>query len=71
MTSAKVGNADQKHWKEAIEEDHGLELHIIEREEIIALMLMPENASLCARFLYLSASRRRPVEKRGGSARIE
>jgi len=53
VTSAKVGNVDQKQWKEAIRRDHGLELHIIEREEIITLMMMPENASLRASFLHL------------------
>jgi hypothetical protein len=53
VTSAKVGNADRKQWEEAIQKDHGLELHIIEREEIITLMLMPENASLRATFLHL------------------
>ncbi len=53
VTSAKVGNADRTRWEEAIQKDHGLELHIIEREEIITLMMMPENASLRASFLHL------------------
>ncbi|MBS9403086.1 hypothetical protein KG088_05540 [Halomonas sp. TRM85114] len=53
VTSAKVGNADRKRWEEAIQNDHGVELHIIEREEIITLMLMPENASLRASFFHL------------------
>ena len=53
VTSAKVGNADRKQWEEAIHKDYGLELHIIEREEIITLMMMPENASLGASFLHL------------------
>ena len=53
VTSAKVGNADRKRWEEAVQTDHGLELHIIEREEIITLMMMPENASLRASFLHL------------------
>lgn len=54
VTSAKVGNATRKKWEQAIQKDHGLELHIIEREEIITLMMMPENALLCASFLYLN-----------------
>ena len=33
--------------------DYGLELHILEREEIITQMMMPENASLRASFLHL------------------
>ncbi|MCP3167316.1 NACHT domain-containing protein [Myxococcus qinghaiensis] len=53
VTPAKVGNADRKRWEEAIRKDHGLELHIIEREEIITQMMMPENASLRASFLHL------------------
>ncbi len=53
VTSAKVGNADRKRWEEAIQKDHSVELHIIEREEIITQMMMPENASLRASFLHL------------------
>ncbi|GMU03749.1 NACHT domain-containing protein [Corallococcus caeni] len=53
VTPAKVGNADRKLWEEAVRKDHGLELHIIEREEIITLLMMPENASLRASFLHL------------------
>jgi hypothetical protein len=53
VTAAKVGNADRNRWEEAIQKDHGLELHIIEREEIITLMVMPENGSLRASFLHL------------------
>lgn len=53
VTPAKVGNANRKLWEEAIQKDHGLELHIIEREEIITQMMMPENASLRASFLHL------------------
>jgi len=53
VTSAKVGNADRKQWEKDIQKDDGIELHIIEREEIITLMMMPENASLRASFLHL------------------
>ncbi|MBZ0067427.1 MAG: hypothetical protein K8F26_01310 [Thiobacillus sp.] len=56
VTPAKVGNADRKRWEEAIQKDHGVELHILEREEIITLMMMPENASLRASFLHLDIS---------------
>ena len=54
VTPAKVGNHARRQWGEAIRKDHDLELHIIEREEIITLMIMPENVSLCARFLGLN-----------------
>lgn len=53
VTSAKVGNANRKQWERAVHKDYGLELHIIEREEIITQMMMPENASLRASFLHL------------------
>jgi RecA/RadA recombinase len=53
VTPAKVGNAPRKEWEEAIYKDHGLDLHIIEREEIITQLLMPENASLRSSFLLL------------------
>ena len=53
VTAAKVGKVTQKAWEEAIQKDHGIELLIIEREEIIAQMMMPENASLGAGFLHL------------------
>lgn len=53
VTSAKVGNADRRQWEKEIQKDHGVELHIIEREEIITLLMMPENASLRASFLHL------------------
>ncbi|WP_219061977.1 NACHT domain-containing NTPase [Pseudomonas sp. UMAB-08] len=56
VTSAKVGNADRKRWEEAVQKDHGVELHIIEREEIITQMMMPENASLRASFLHLETN---------------
>ena len=35
VTSAKVGNADRKRWEQAIRKNYGLELHVIEREEIL------------------------------------
>ena len=51
VTPAKISNAMQRQWKEAIRDEVGLELLFIEREEIIALMMMPENASLCGSHL--------------------
>jgi hypothetical protein len=53
VTSAKVGNADRQRWEETLRRDHGLELYLLEREEIITLMMMPENTSLRASFLHL------------------
>ena len=53
VTATKVGNATRKKWEEVVQKDYGLELHIIEREEIITLLMMPENASLGASFLHL------------------
>ncbi|KVP88926.1 hypothetical protein WJ95_13465 [Burkholderia ubonensis] len=56
VTPAKVGNADRRQWEEAIYRDYGLELHLVEREEIITQMLMPENASLRTSFLHLDVN---------------
>ena len=53
VTPAKVGNSARKTWGEAIRRDYDLELLLIEREEIITLMMRPKNAWLCASFLHL------------------
>ena len=53
VTPSKVGNSKRRRWEEVIRKDHGIELHLIEREEIITLMMMPENASVRASFLHL------------------
>ena len=53
VTPAKVGNSKRREWQEEIRKEHDLDLHIIEREEIITVMMMSENAQLCASFLYL------------------
>ena len=53
VTPARIVKARQREWEEAIRNNHHLELIIIEREEIITLMMMPHNASLSARFLHL------------------
>ena len=62
VTAGKVGNAVRKKWEETIQQKHGLELHIIEREEIIILMMMPENASVGASFLHLDVDFEPQVE---------
>lgn len=54
VTSAKVGNSPRKEWESVIQEKYDLQLHIIEREEIIIQMMMPENASLRASFLNIN-----------------
>lgn len=53
VTPAKVGNTKRRQWEEALQRSHHLDLYIIEREEIITLLMMPENASLCGSFLHL------------------
>ena len=56
VTPAIVGNSDRRKWGEAIKRDYDLELLLIEREEIITLMMMPGNASLCASFLNINVN---------------
>ena len=53
VTPAQVSNLKQRQWREAIRKDYGLDLSIMEREDIVSRMMMPKNASLCASFLYL------------------
>ena len=54
VTPAKVSNTKQRQWKEKIQKDHGLELLIMEREEIIASLRVPQNAALCRDSLGLN-----------------
>ncbi len=54
VTPSKVGNADRRAWEVSIREECGLELYLIEREEIITQMLLPENAALCGSFLSVA-----------------
>ncbi len=53
VTAAKVGKVTQENWKHAIHTEHDIELLIIEREEILTLLMMPLNASLLPSYLYL------------------
>ena len=53
VTPARIGNAKRKQWEEAIRTEHDLELLLIEREEIITLLMIPVNASLCASLLHV------------------
>lgn len=64
VTAGKVVNATQQKWKAAIQKDHSLELHVIEREEIISALTMRENASLCAFHLGLEIDSEPPVADR-------
>ena len=54
VTPTKVGNPTRRKWAKRILEDHDVELHIVGREDVIAEMMLPANASLCARFLHLT-----------------
>ena len=58
-----MGKTKQRRWEEAIHNDHGLELLVIEREEIIVQMTMPENASLCATYLHLDVEAEPDVQE--------
>ncbi len=53
VTPRPVGHADQRRWAEEIHEEYGIDLLIVEREEIITALLKPKNAPLCASYLYL------------------
>ena len=53
VTAGKVGNVHRIEWGNELQQEHDLELLIIGREEIITLLMMPENAELGPRFLHL------------------
>ena len=54
VTPAKVGNATRRKWARKILEDHGVELHVLGREDIITEMMLPKNAGLCTNHLHLN-----------------
>ncbi|WP_419943478.1 hypothetical protein [Candidatus Palauibacter sp.] len=56
VTPCRVGNADRQRWEQEIHDEHGIELFIIEREEVITILMMPENAALSASHLYLNTN---------------
>ena len=41
VTPEKVGNKDRREWTEAIQKKHGIDLHIISREDVITTLMMP------------------------------
>ncbi len=57
VTASRVGKPTQKTWEHTMQAEHGLQLIIIEREEIITSLMMPHNASLLTSQLYLPIER--------------
>ena len=53
VTPRQVSNADRQRWEQEIQDECGIELCIIEREEIITVLMMPGNEALSASHLYL------------------
>jgi hypothetical protein len=53
VTPEKVGNKDRREWTEEIQKKHGIDVHIISREDVITTLMMPANAGLCASHLHL------------------
>jgi hypothetical protein len=54
VTPGKVGNTDRRAWEAEVRKQFDLELVLIEREEVITQMLLPENAALCGSFLGIA-----------------
>lgn len=52
VTPRRVGNKKRIDWAAELRRTHGLDLHIISREDIITSLILPENASLCASLLH-------------------
>ena len=53
VTPRKVTNRARREWEEAVSRDQGLELLVLEREEIVVWLTMPANRPLCATYLGL------------------
>ena len=62
VTPRQVGTSAGKRLQDAVRREHGLELLVIEREEIVALMTMPEYAPLGATFLGLRGAAESDVQ---------
>lgn len=62
-TPSKVSNPKKREWSETIREQFGCELEVISREEIITLLMMPANASLCRSFLGIDVPVPAPIEE--------
>ena len=63
VTPATVSKLKQKKWAADIQNRYGLKLLVIDREHIIMQMMTPENAPLCASFLYLNIDAEPDVAK--------
>ena len=54
VTAGKMGNKKKIDWAAAIRKTHGLDLHIVSREDVITSLMLPANASLCVSFLGIA-----------------
>jgi len=52
-TPHKVTTQQAKPWKKTIRKDHGIELQIVSREDIITDLMLPDNASICQSHLNI------------------
>lgn len=63
VTPRKVGNRARRQWEEAVRKEQGLELLVLEREEIVVLLSMPVNAPLGVTYLGLHGGAEPGVEE--------
>lgn len=63
ITPGKVTNDAAKDWQSEIKKTYGWELIIMSREEIIATLQVPDNASLCQTHLGIAIPESKPTTK--------
>jgi hypothetical protein len=56
VTTATVTKERQKPWVTEIRDKYGLELTVIEREDVITSLMLPEGVTLCRNFLGMDIS---------------
>ena len=52
-TPRKVSNRNKHEWAAKLREKFGYELEVVSREDVIASLMIPENATLCRNHLYI------------------
>ena len=69
VTPDTVSRKKQEPWVKEISSKYGLELTVIEREEIITLLMMPDGVTICRNFLQMDIPT--PPDLAGEVARIK
>jgi flagellar biosynthesis GTPase FlhF len=60
-TPQKVSNVKKEEWAEQIRKEFGYDLYVISREDVIASLMEPANASLCRSFFAIDVEIQSPL----------